>query len=92
VLGALALGWEGGEAAPQVGVSVGAEDAGGDDVVERRDERVLADVDGLGVLGGVAVEAVGVVAGQVAHVVGPAVPHFAEHPLLAQSTSDVRAE
>jgi hypothetical protein len=37
-----------GEAAPEKGVTVGAEDAGGDDVVECLGERVVANVDGLG--------------------------------------------
>jgi hypothetical protein len=90
-VGLLSLVGCAGEATPEVGVPVGAEDAGGDDVAEGFDEGVFADVDGLRVVGRVAVEAVGVVVGRVTVVVRPTVTGLTEHALVAHSTSDARA-
>jgi hypothetical protein len=70
-----------GEAGAKVGVPVGAEDAGSDDVVECFDEGVFADVHRLGVLGWDPVETVGVVVGRIAGVVRVTAPELAEHPL-----------
>lgn len=88
----LPLAGQVGQTAAEERVPVGAEDAGGDDVVEGLGERVFTDVDRLGVVGGVAVEAVGVVGRRVAAVVGAAVAGLAEHAVVAQPAADVRAQ